>query len=330
MPKSSIATRTPSARSSSSLTTAISGSSISIDSVISSVSSSGSRPDSASASRTSEITSLCCSCLTDRLTQMYSGGSLGPQPLHRHGLQARLAQHPASDRDDQAGLLGERDEVAGLRRARARGGASAAAPPSRRRGRRRGARSAGSAARTGRSRGRAEGRRAAPGGRARRRASRARTGGSCPCRRAWRCTSRRRRRGSARRRRRRGALHDRDADAAAHDQLLAGDHQRRRRSSSTRSATSVATSVLSRSSSSTTNSSPPKRAAVSLVADAVGQALGDVDQRGVAGAVAEAVVDRLEVVDVEEHHTELGGPRGARGRSRGAPARRTARGWRGW
>ena len=50
---------------------------ISTDSVISSVSSSGVMPDSVSASRTSATMSLCCSCLTERLTLIVSGGSLG-------------------------------------------------------------------------------------------------------------------------------------------------------------------------------------------------------------------------------------------------------------
>ena len=40
-------------------------------------------------------------------------------------------------------------------------------------------------------------------------------------------------------------------------------------------------------------------------ADALREALCEVDEGGVARAVPEAVVDRLEVVDVEEHHAEL-------------------------
>ena len=47
-------------------------------------------------------------------------------------------------------------------------------------------------------------------------------------------------------------------------------------------------------------------------ADALREPLGHVDQRLVAGAVAEAVVDRLEVVDIEEDHPKLAAARGAR------------------
>ena len=51
-------------------------------------------------------------------------------------------------------------------------------------------------------------------------------------------------------------------------------------------------------------------------------------QHLVAGGVAEAVVDHLEVVEVEEDDGDDRGPRGARVRARGGRARRTARGWR--
>ena len=53
-----------------------------------------------------------------------------------------------------------------------------------------------------------------------------------------------------------------------------------------------------------TNSSPPKRAIMSSGRSSRGQALGDGDQQLVAGAVAERVVDDLEVVDVGEQHRE--------------------------
>ena len=52
----------------------------------------------------------------------------------------------------------------------------------------------------------------------------------------------------------------------------------------------------------TVNSSPPSRATRSLLAHGAAQALGDLDQQPVAGLVAEAVVDDLEVVEVEEEH----------------------------
>ena len=57
--------------------------------------------------------------------------------------------------------------------------------------------------------------------------------------------------------------------------------------------------------SSTMNSSPPWRAGRSL-ARAVAQALGRFDEQHVAGGVAEAVVDLLEAVEVEEQHGEAG------------------------
>ena len=53
------------------------------------------------------------------------------------------------------------------------------------------------------------------------------------------------------------------------------------------------------------NSSPPKRATVSLAAQRVAQALGDRDEQLVAGRVAEAVVDDLEAVEVEEQHGDV-------------------------
>ncbi len=225
MPKSSIAMRTPSARSSSSLTTAISGSSISIDSVISSISSSGRSPDSSSASRdvgdhvavlqlpdrqvhahvqrrrrrsTAACTATACrqaSRSTQRPIGTISPVSSANGMKSPGGDEPALGVVPAQQRlHARDAAVGEADdrlvvqlELAAVER-------------------------------------RAAGRRAAPGARARPRASPARTAGSCPCRRAWRCTSRRRRRGSARRRRSvEEPVEDRDADAAAHDELLAGD-----------------------------------------------------------------------------------------------------------
>ena len=146
----------------------------------------------------------------------------------RARLAAALAQDPAADRDDQAGLLGERDE---LRRAatRPRSGwrqrSSASTPETGRRARRDdrlvvqlelvvgdralqvGAQlEAGEHALVHRA---------------------ARTGGSRPCRRAWRCTSRRRRCGSARRRRRPSpARPSRCRGCARSDELLVLDAQR--------------------------------------------------------------------------------------------------------
>ncbi len=77
--------------------------------------------------------------------------------------------------------------------------------------------------------------------------------------------------------------------------------------SSSRSATSCAV-AMSASSRSTANSSPPSRAAVSpcLIVSLMRSAMRS--QQLVADGVAQAVVDVLEVVEVEEHHDErLGG-----------------------
>ena len=60
------------------------------------------------------------------------------------------------------------------------------------------------------------------------------------------------------------------------------------------------------------NSSPPRRATVSLAAAGSRQAPADVDEQLVAGAVAEAVVDDLEAVEVEEQHGDARPALGAR------------------
>ena len=57
--------------------------------------------------------SECWSCLTERLTLIVSGGSAREQLPGSRGLAAALAQDPAADRDDEAHLLGERDELVG-------------------------------------------------------------------------------------------------------------------------------------------------------------------------------------------------------------------------
>ena len=67
-----------------------------------------------------------------------------------------------------------------------------------------------------------------------------------------------------------------------------------------RPAVIVAPRLVARRAHSTVNSSPPSRATRSLLAHGAAQALGDLDQQPVAGLVAEAVVDDLEVVEVEE------------------------------
>ena len=53
------------------------------------------------------------------------------------------------------------------------------------------------------------------------------------------------------------------------------------------------------------NSSPPMRATRSAGADAAAQAIGGGAQQLVAGDVAEAVVDELEAIEVEEEDREV-------------------------
>ena len=75
------------------------------------------------------------------------------------------------------------------------------------------------------------------------------------------------------------------------------------------------------------NSSPPRRAARSVVAQAAAEPLADGDQQVVAGRVTEAVVDGLEVVEVEEQGRD--GPGAVpRGQGRLGLARRSGGGWR--
>ena len=50
------------------------------------------------------------------------------------------------------------------------------------------------------------------------------------------------------------------------------------------------------------NSSPPSRATQSLARTPLDQQFGDLDQRRVAGLVAEAVVEHLEAVEIDEQH----------------------------
>ena len=58
------------------------------------------------------------------------------------------------------------------------------------------------------------------------------------------------------------------------------------------------------------------------------EAPSDLLQHGVAGGVAEAVVDRLEVVEVDEHDTDERHHREASGARRAARGRRRTLGWR--
>ena len=84
---------------------------------------------------------------------------------------------------------------------------------------------------------------------------------------------------------------------------------RRNRSATAAGSTSTARGVLAdRSttrSTNTTNSSPPNRANRSRVAHHAAESRGDLAQQFVADAVPEAVVDDLEVVEVDEQHRDL-------------------------
>ena len=133
---------------------------------------------------------------------------------------------------------------------------------------------------------------------------RARTAGSRPCRRAWRCTSRRRRRGSSRRRRRRrpgrarrcrgcsAARSPCGRPAAAWRERLE-DAARRCRPPPGCSATS---------SSSTANSSPPKRAAVSAPRMLASSRRATSISTSSPAAWPRLSLIVLEVVEVEEEH----------------------------
>ena len=87
-------------------------SSISTVSVISSVSSSGFEPGLAQ--RVADVgDDVAVLQLLDRQVHAHrtAAAPSGEQARESGGLAAGLAQHPAPDRDDQARLLGERDEL---------------------------------------------------------------------------------------------------------------------------------------------------------------------------------------------------------------------------
>ena len=132
--------RTPRSRSSCSVASVASLFCSSTDSVISS----SSRCAGEAGRRAAPSITVCdqvadfLNCTGDRLTATPTSSRPG------RGVRAGLAQHPLADRHDQAGLLGERNEVERARSGRAADGSSAAAPRSRRRGRSRRRRSAGS------------------------------------------------------------------------------------------------------------------------------------------------------------------------------------------
>ena len=123
-------------------------------------------------------------------------------------------------------------------------------------------------------------------------------------------------------------LADGHTGADGHDPLALIDQATAPRSRAVRrSATSRASSMSARSSHTTTNSSPPKRTTVSLSRAPGPEAPGQLLQHPVAGRMAEAVVDQLEVVDVEEQHAD---PRARCARRRPGPARGGRSAGAGW
>ena len=151
-----------------------------------------------------------------------------------------------------------------------------------------------------------------------------------PCRRPWRRTSRRRRRAGGPPRSSPRSHGEGDAETRGGLELVARDPDRPAdrgdRCGRPRRATSSSSPKPSRS---RANSSPPRRAALSRRAPRRRSRSATVAQHGVPGGVAERVVDRLEVVEVEEDHREAASPcaGGAPGRARPGPG--TARGWAG-
>ena len=168
------------------------------------------------------------SCLTERLTLIVSAGSRGNRSWRSAPWRQASKSDPAADRNDQARLLGERDELRGRDQAPRRDGSSATAPRRRSRCAVRGGRRAGSRPRVDPARGRAAFRREARGARPRARAWSARIAGSCPCCRASPCTSRRRRCEGAPRRSWASEIlvAHADADAGAGVHLFPFDHDR--------------------------------------------------------------------------------------------------------
>ena len=216
---------------------------------------------------------------------------------------ARLADRPRAHLHDQAALLGDRKELVRRRAGRAPGAPTGSAPrrrPSRRTG---GSRAAGSRAADRRARARATAPARSRSRRRRARASPCRTA-RCARRRApWPGTSRRPRpppaasgphpRPARRARCRSSALSRSSAPPARSGCAI---------SRCSRSATPTASSTPPIASHSTVNSSPPKRATVSSGPQHPLDARGHLAEHLVAGDVAEAVVDPLEPVHVQEVH----------------------------
>ena len=175
---------------------------------------------------------------------------------------ARLLEHPRADRHDQAGLLGERDELVRADEPAARGAPSAAAPRRRPSPRSRGRRRAGSGPRTRRARARGAAPTRSPAAGRPWSAAPRRTARCGPGRAPWRGTSRRRSRAA-------GSPVSASSSAMAMPRLavtciswspMRPRLARARRAPGRRSARSRRRMTSSQT---TTNSSPPNRATVS-------------------------------------------------------------------
>ena len=117
-----------------------------------------------------------------------------------------------------------------------------------------------------------------------------------------------------------------EADARAHAQLVAIDPERRREGLDDARAEDLGRCrvCLVRDEDREFVAAEPRRGVGS--AQALADALGRLDQQPVAGQVAEAVVDELELVDVEEEHGDLAVRRARLARARDRGDRRRARG----
>ena len=270
-------------------------------------------------------------CARTGAAERFTATRIARQPgvLPGLGLAAGLAQHPFADRHDQAGLLGDRDEVAPATPGRARG----VLPAQQRldaddRAGRRGRPAAGSAARTRRARARGAGvlaicRRSAP----RRSSARVKN---------WKLlrpdllgvvhrgvgvaasASR-----HLRRRPGRG-----DAELARDVQLVAVDQERAGRTPASSLARDEAASVgvgqLGQHERRTRRRPGARRCR--LRAGTSRSRRDDLPAAAVAHGVAERIVDVLEAVEVDEQHRHLPAVRCARARSPGRGGRAAARG----
>ena len=109
------------------------------------------------------------------------------------------------------------------------------------------------------------------------------------------------------------AAEHRDPDADRHRVRPPAPAGRSRRPAARRSSPSCSAPSVSVCGISTANSSPERRATMSVARTRSRRIVGDLPDQVVAGVVAEAVVDRLEAVDVDDHHRALAAVAGAEG-----------------